>query len=245
MKMKSLIIGASGATGKHLVEQLLKTDQYVKIIVRSIDNIPKTWLNHPRIEIIISRISSMSVEEMTRIVEDCQAVASCLGHRLSFKGIYGKPRRLVLNTVKLVCKSVKSNSPLNPLKFVLMNTSGNSNRDLNEPSPLKNKIVVRLLRMLLPPHPDNEKAAEYLRVNIGQDDLNIQWVAVRPDDLINEDKVSKYELHPSPVRNPIFDAGKTSRINVANFMARLIKGNSLWDKWKGQMPVIYNITDMN
>lgn len=68
----------------------------------------------------------------------------------------------------------------------------------------------------------------------------MEWAAVRPDGLINEDRVTEYELYPSPVRSAIFDAGKTSRINVAHFMANLITDESAWQEWKGQMPVIYN-----
>jgi hypothetical protein len=68
---------------------------------------------------------------------------------------------------------------------------------------------------------------------------------VRPDNLINEDKVTEYVLFPSPVRSAIFDAGKTSRINVGHFMASLITNDNLWSNWKGQMPVIYNKTALD
>ncbi|MAX09624.1 MAG: NAD-dependent epimerase, partial [Candidatus Marinimicrobia bacterium] len=30
-----------------------------------------------------------------------------------------------------------------------------------------------------------------------------------------------------------------SRVNVAAFMNKLITDQNLWEKWKGQMPVIY------
>ena len=45
---------------------------------------------------------------------------------------------------------------------------------------------------------------------------------------------------PSPTRCAIFNAGKTSRINVGHFMAALITDDNTWNLWKGQMPVIYN-----
>ena len=93
---------------------------------------------------------------------------------------------------------------------------------------------------LLPPHVDNEKAADYLRTEVGQNDGVIEWVAVRPDNLIDEGEVSEYEVHSSPIRSAIFDAGTTSRINVGSFMADLITDHDTWNKWKGQMPVIYN-----
>ncbi|WP_394357645.1 NAD(P)-dependent oxidoreductase [Psychroserpens ponticola] len=68
----------------------------------------------------------------------------------------------------------------------------------------------------------------------------MEWVAVRPDGLSNEENVSEYKTYQSPIRNPIFNAGKVSRINVAHFMAKLIDSDKEWQKWKGQMPVIYN-----
>ena len=95
-----------------------------------------------------------------------------------------------------------------------MNTTGNCNRDLEEKISFAERIVIGLLRALLPPHADNEDAADYLRVEVGQDDPGIEWAAVRPDGLIDAEEVSPYELHPSPTRSAIFDAGRTSRINA-------------------------------
>ncbi len=69
----------------------------------------------------------------------------------------------------------------------------------------------------------------------------VEWAAVRPDTLVNEDKVTEYEVHPSPIRSALFNPGKTSRINVAHFMADLVANADTWDKWKGRMPVIYNV----
>jgi hypothetical protein len=87
---------------------------------------------------------------------------------------------------------------------------------------------------------DNENAADYLRTQIGQNDEIIEWAAVRPDTLIDESGVTEYEVHPSPIRSAIFDAGTTSRSNVSHFMADLITDHGAWVDWKGQMPVIYN-----
>ena len=102
--------------------------------------------------------------------------------------------------------------------------------------------MIWLLRLLLPPHVDNENAADYLRTEIGLNDSEIEWSAVRPDGLVDESEVTDYEVHPSPTRSAIFDAGTTSRINVGHFMAELITDGGVWSKWKGQMPVIYNKT---
>jgi len=84
--------------------------------------------------------------------------------------------------------------------------------------------------------------ADYLRTGIGQNHPTIEWAAVRPDGLTDEDEVTPYDVHPSPIRSAIFDAGQTSRINVAHFMAELITDDGMWAEWKGRMPVIYNST---
>ncbi|WP_297691173.1 NAD(P)-dependent oxidoreductase [uncultured Eudoraea sp.] len=243
--MTTLVVGATGATGKHLVEQLLNFEQKVKVIVRSPEKLPDSWKTNNQLSIIQASISDITEDEMAEYIQDCNAVASCLGHNMNWKGLYGKPRKLVTDAVILLCNAIKKNAPDKPVKIVLMNTSGNRNRDLNEPISIGQRFVIALLRLLLPPHVDNEKAADYLRTKVGQKNNLIEWVAVRPDGLVNEDRVTEYEVYPSPTRSAIFDAGTVSRINVGHFMAKLITENDLWNKWKGQMPVIYKTAQKN
>jgi putative NADH-flavin reductase len=240
--MTTLVVGATGATGKHLVEQLLNMGHHVKAMVRPSAIIPDAWNNNDKLSIIKANISKANPREMAHHVKGCRAIASCLGHNPTFTGIFGKPRKLVTDTVELLCAAVSANSPEHPVRFVLMNTAGNSNRDLDEPVPVSQKLLMVLIRLLIPPQSDNEKASDFLRLQIGQKNASIEWVAVRPDALINQDKVTEYEVFVSPARSALFNPGKTSRINVGHFMARLVTENKLWDQWKGQMPVIYNRT---
>jgi putative NADH-flavin reductase len=238
--MTTLVVGASGATGRLLVEQLCNRGQNVRVIVRSPDKLPENLRNHDKVTVIYASVLELSDVEMSQHVNGCDAVASCLGHNISFKGIFGQPRRLVTDATRRLCHAIEANKSDKPTKFVLMNTAGNSNRDLNEPISSSQQCVMGLIRLLLPPHVDNEQAADYLRTKIGQNNEAIEWAAVRPDNLIDEDRVTKYEVYASPTRSAIFDAGVTSRINVAHFMADLIASEDTWNKWKGKMPVIYN-----
>jgi nucleoside-diphosphate-sugar epimerase len=240
--MTVLVLGASGATGRLLVEQLLNRGQNVNAIVRSPDKLRACMKNdhHDRLTVICASVLDLSNSEMAEHVYGCSAVASCLGHNMTFKGMFGHPRRLVLDAARRLCNAIKANKSDEPTKFVLMNTAGNSNRDLDEPISFGQGCVIGLLRLLLPPHVDNEKAADFLRTEIGQDDGAIEWVAVRPDNLVNKDEITEYEVHTSPIRSAIFNPGVTSRINVGHFMAELIGDDDMWTRWKGQMPVIYN-----
>lgn len=235
-----LVVGASGATGRLLVEQLLIRGQNVKAIVRSPKSLPEPLKVAPRLSLIQASISELSDSEIAKHVDGCDAVASCLGHNLTLKGLFGRPRRLVTDAARRLCNATQLSNPEFPTRFVLMNTAGNRNRDLDEPISFAQKCVIGLLRLLLPPHADNEDAADYLRTKIGQNDSLIEWTAVRPDGLVDNQSVTEYELYASPIRSAIFDAGKTSRINVADFMSDLIMDERIWHKWKGQMPVIYN-----
>jgi hypothetical protein len=148
----------------------------------------------------------------------------------------------VADTTRRLCEAIASNAPAPPVRFLLMNTAGNGNRDLREPATVGERAVMGLIRLLLPPHVDNERAADHLRVRIGQQHPAVEWVVVRPDTLIDDDRVTDYDVHPSPIRSALFNAGRTSRINVADFMATLIVDDELWRRWKGRMPVIYNRT---
>jgi nucleoside-diphosphate-sugar epimerase len=238
--MTVLIVGASGATGQQLISQLLNKGEKVKAIVRASSTLREKHDKSPNLSLIVGNIPEMSTAELQQHLSDCDAVLSCLGHTLSFKGIYGQPRRLVTNAVRDLCQAIEANNPTRPVKFILMNTTGNCNRDLVEPISFAQHCVIGLLRLLLPPHVDNEQAADFLRIEIGPEHKGIEWVAVRPDGLVDEDDVTEYQLHASPTRSAIFDSGQTSRINVGHFMAELVVDDGVWQRWKGRMPVIYN-----
>ena len=185
--MTTLVVGATGATGRLLVGQLLDRGQDVRAIVRSPDKLPEFVREHRHVTVIHASILDLSDAELAQHVKGCDAVASCLGHNLSWKGLFGHPRRLVTDATRRLCSAIKSNSRQGPTRFVLMNTAGNSNRDLDERVSFGQGCVIGLLRLLLPPHVDNENAADYLRTGVGQNDPSIEWVAVRPDTLIDED----------------------------------------------------------
>ncbi len=238
--MTTLVVGATGATGRLLVQQLLERGTQVKVIVRSPEKLSEDIRNHSKLSVIHATVLDLDDEMLAQHVAGCDAVASCLGHNMSLKGLYGHPRRLVTDTTRSLCQAIKANKPDAPVKFVLMNTAGNSNRDIAEPISFAQRCVIALLRLLLPPHVDNEQAADYLRGAVGQNDPVIEWAVVRPDSLIDEGEVTEYTLHPSPIRSALFDPGTTSRINVGHFMADLITDPDTWNTWQGQMPVIYN-----
>lgn len=238
--MTVLILGATGATGRLLARELLDRGMEVRAIVRSPDRLPNSLRSHEKLSVVHGNVLDMNADTLSHHLAGCDAVASCLGHTMSLKGLFGPPWSLVRDSIRHVCEAVRLTGPAKPIRLVLMNTAGKRNPDAGETISTGERMIIGLLRLLIPPHRDNERAADYLREAAGEGDDAIEWVAVRPDSLVDDTSVTPYELHSSPTRSAIFDPGKTSRINVAHFMASLCSEEKLWHQWRGQMPVIYN-----
>ena len=223
------------------MNQLLEKGHEVRAFARNNTKFSTEIITHKKFDVIGTSVLDMSEEELENHTKGCDAIVSTLGHNLSFKGMFGNPRQLVTDSIKKLCK-VSENTKNKPVKIILMNTVGCKNEDLKEKVSFFENCVFFLLRYLIPPHADNENAANYLRTLIGQNHSNIEWVAVRPDSLINEKEISPYTNHSSPIHT-LFKPGKTSRINVAHFISELISNEKIWIEWKGKMPVIYNKED--
>jgi putative NADH-flavin reductase len=66
----------------------------------------------------------------------------------------------------------------------------------------------------------------------------VEWVAVRPDSLL-DGPVTEYSLHDSLVSS-LFRPDSTNRANVAHFMCELVQKPQVWDKRKCGLPVVAN-----
>ena len=237
--MSVLVLGASGATGSLVVRQLIRRNIETKILIRKSSRLAKEIKESNLVEIVKGNINELNSNEMEQLLQKCDVVFSCLGHNITFKGLFGHPRYLVRDAVRSVCEASKKSSS-GKVKLVLMSTTAYTNKLSGEKNSLGEKLIFSLLTLLLPPQRDNVKAADYLLRQIGKQDKKVEWIAVRPDTLIDEDSESSYEICKSPKRSPIFNAGKTSRINVSHFMAELVTDEELWEKWLYKTPVIYN-----
>ncbi len=238
--MKVLVLGANGATGFNVVTQLLKKGIDVKALTRNVERFDSIK-SSDHIEVIKASILEIDNQKLKQYLCDVDAVISCLGHNITLKGIFGKPYTLVADSLIRIVGIINEISTNRTIKIILMNTTACINILQNEKFNKYENFAMKIMRYLLPPQRDNELTIRYLIDTIGISNKHIKWIAVRPDTLINEVEVSEYTIHPSPIRSPIFDAGKTSRINVADFMVSLLKDEELWEKWKYKTPVIYNM----
>ena len=89
-----LVVGTTGNTGRPLVEQLLHINHQVRVIVRSPEKLPSELLQNKALTVVKSSVLDLADAEMAKHVQGCDAVVSCLGHVLNFKGMFGQPRQL-------------------------------------------------------------------------------------------------------------------------------------------------------
>ena len=233
-----LVVGASGKTGLRLVEQLLANQHQVRVIVRSTQKLPSGYLESSKLKVTQAAVLDLTDQEMAEQVKHCDAVVSCLGHVMDFNGLFGDPKKLCTDATRRLCRAIEQNNPPHSIKFILMNTVGVRNPDQPEKRTWHERALLTLLRYGLPPHRDNETAAEYLYRDVGKGNKYIEWCSVRPDSLIDAE-VSSYDIQESPTTG-IFSGRPTARSNVAHFMTTLIENAELWGTWKFKMPVIMN-----
>lgn len=236
-----LLVGGTGRTGQRVLEQLLSCGISVRVIVRSAQKLPAGASENSKLTVIEADLLSLSDEDLLRQVRGCDAVISCLGHVTSLKGVFGPPRDLVTRMTTRLCRAIEALKPAKPVKFILMNSvSVNHPGGLDTRRGMFEKAFLWMLRGMIPPAKDNQQAVNFLYGNIGTTNPSMQWVAVRPDTLLEGD-VSEYTLHETLVSS-LFKPDSTNMANVARFMCELVTNPKTWDDWKEKLPVIINVT---
>jgi hypothetical protein len=236
-----LVLGATGRTGRHVVEELLNRGVAVRAIVRSVGRVPSPCADTPNLEVVEADILSLSEAELRHHLRGCAAVVSCLGHTNDARGVFGPPFDLVTAVVERVYGASLALHPVAPVKFVLMSSvSVNDPRGRDPRRSLIETAMLGLLRALVPPAKDNQRAADFLSRQVGAHCAAMEWVAVRPDSLLDGDLTPStpgYSLHKTLVTS-LLKPAQTSRVNVADFICDLVCDASVWQAWRGQLPVI-------
>ncbi|MFL2645936.1 MAG: NAD(P)H-binding protein, partial [Dehalococcoidia bacterium] len=74
--MRILIVGATGATGKLLVNQLLENGHEVKAFARNEKKFSTEIINHKKFDVIGTSVLDMSEEELENHTKECDAIVS-------------------------------------------------------------------------------------------------------------------------------------------------------------------------
>ncbi len=234
-----LLLGGTGRTGRLVLEQLLSRGVSVRAIVRSAERLAPGVEKNPGLTIVEADLLSLGETDLREHVRGCDVVISCLGHTISLKGVFGQPRKLVTQATRMLYQAIEAAKPAKPVKFILMSSvSVNRPGRLDTRRGMFERAFVAMIRGLIPPAKDNQRAADFLCNDVGADNPFCQWAAVRPDTLVDGD-VSEYALHEGLVSS-LFKPDSTNMANVAHAMCELATDQKTWDLWKGKLPVIVN-----
>jgi nucleoside-diphosphate-sugar epimerase len=241
----TLVVGATGATGRWVVQKLLDQNLPVCVIVRSRDRMLgaldiTAGCPDELLTLYQGTVLDLPGKELQTLLvhHNVGAIVSCLGHNMTFQGIWGlSRRRLVKDSVERLVQVCHPGT-----KFLLMSSDGVFISDNDDRRSIAERTIFYLLRWLIPPHADNEAAAAFLRK---QD--KVRWVVVRPTDLTNDTTTnaavpSEYELFDKPPPGGVLFGNKhsVSRSNVAKCFVDLLTNETLFASYTGRYPVIHN-----
>lgn len=226
------------ATGKHVVRMLLdKGDTTVVAVTRSsarllglLNTTDDTDDNLMVRE--IASLSDLTETDLSELTDGCTAIVSCLGHNLTFRGMY-KDGQFLTQIVRKLTAAMPSGC-----RFILMGSDGVSH-DGDAPRSRAERTILWLLRYLVPPHADNEGAARCLR----ESPSSLKYCVARPGDLTDDETDAKgYEVLDHP-RGSLFGGDSTSRMQVADCLVDLATMDpAVFDAKRNRtMPVVYSI----
>jgi len=234
-----LLVGGTGRTGGRVLTQLLERGVAVRAIVRSAERLPEGVAANPLLTVVEADLLSLSTDELHGHLEGCDTVISCLGHTISLRGVMGPPFDVVARAASNLTRAVEPMRPAAPVRFILMSTvSVNRPAKADTRRGAGERLFLWVLRGLVPPSRDNQRAADFFAGEVGPNSSAVEWVVVRPDTLLEGD-ATDYRLHDELVSS-IFRPDETNMANVAHFMCELATDEAAWRRWKGCMPVIVN-----
>ena len=128
--MAVLVLGATGATGRLLLRRLLDEGHAVVAPVRDPARLPSDLRNHPQLEVLLGGVLDWPDDQLRSVVARVSGTACCLGHRLTLRGVFGQPRRLVTDSIRRICAAVQTaDHPAH--RLVVMNTVGVAHRGVD------------------------------------------------------------------------------------------------------------------
>lgn len=200
--MTLLIVGASGGTGRALVEQALEQGHTVRAFVR---NPKKIKITHARLAVVQGNV--LDYESVERAVEGVDAVLSALGHK----------RWLIRTTILSVAtRNLITAMEKHGVKRIICETSLGVGDSRGRLGLFYTLFVIPFIVYFY--FKDKEQQERVLR------DSPLEWTIVRPGQLTNGRKRGNYR-HGKSVGSYMFTV-RISRADVADFMLKQLSDKS-------------------
>ncbi len=200
--MRLLIIGATGGTGKQLVQQALAQGHHVTAMVRTPAKVETT---HPRLQVLRGDVLDQASLETAMLGQD--AVLSALGHTFFYK-----PTTILSEGTRNIMRAMKS---CDVRRFVCESSLGVGD------TVWRLGLLPSLLFVpgVLP---------FYLRDRLRQEELitrsKSEWIIVRPSVLTNGPATGRYR-HGLQIGNYLL-GNRVSRADVADFMLKQLRDDT-------------------
>jgi putative NADH-flavin reductase len=171
--MKIVVFGATGGTGKHLVQQALKAGHQVTAFVRSPE---KLGTEHPNLVLFQGDVSE--AEKVEQAIAGQDAVISTLG----------PTRPTVPGMMEIAAKNIVT-AMQNQSVIRLLSTTGGGVRDPKDQPKLFDKVMKALLTLLAKDVlQDSEANVNFIRAS------DLDWTIVRFPRLTDGQHTEKYRV---------------------------------------------------
>jgi uncharacterized protein YbjT (DUF2867 family) len=206
--MRILLLGATGRTGKHLLEQTLKHGHIVRVLVREKQKIPFQKYN-----LSVFEGTPSDKVSLDNAMQGCEAVLSALNisrkYEFPWAGLR-TPKDFLSTTMKNI---IELSSKNNIRRVVFISAWGVTETKRDLPAWFRWLVDHSSLRYQYLEHESQERLAK---------SSNLDWTAVRPVFLSNS--LSKKEILVTENNNPKPNL-YISRRNLAAFMLQVLEKN--------------------
>ena len=280
-----LLFGATGGCGSQVLTRLLRRGVLVTAVVRSAERLSDDVKSHDNLTVVVfpnghlfagttrkddgkddgNALNDSFTRRLDRYVRECECVVSCLGHNLTLKGMFGRPRQLCVETVRQVCDAVarqkggrkdiasseeeqkkedenaNTNTNNEPLRLIVVSTEGVSRFDGADPKRgALERALLKALYVLLPPMKDNVEVVRFLHELKETNETStpshrVVEFCAVRPSDMRDGEESPHEAH-AELQNGLFDAGNTTRANVGAFIADLVTKPETWARWRNAFP---------
>ncbi|MDP2401636.1 MAG: NAD(P)H-binding protein [Actinomycetota bacterium] len=203
--MRIAVIGATGRTGRHIVEQALGQGDDVVAFART----PETLgFVHPRLQAVAGDVRDVS--SLRRAVKGCDAVASAIGD---------KPASRVDTYSVGIANLMEAMAEHDVMRLAAISAAGTfarNDRNLSAGYRLMMRAVLRGL------YDDLERMETRIMAS------GMQWTIVRPSGLTDGPQTGEYRVGLDG--KPLSAGGRISRADVAGYTLKSLKV----DTWVGR-----------
>lgn len=202
--MKLAIFGATGGTGRHLVEMGLAAGHEITVLARTP---AKMEFQNPKLTVIEGDV--LNLDQVMQTVKGADAVLSALGTSQN------NPDGIISNGVKNIIQAMQANGVKRVIAISSLGVGDSKNQ-----VPLAFKVIMKTVPALKKAMEDLEKMETHLQQS------GLEWVIVRPSGLTNDPPIGNYKFGTDPKMK----AGRISRADVADFMLKQLADNTFLRK---------------